>query len=64
MTAIEVFTQNDGDVTKAYYADMNQRGPSGQLAVALFRARSALRPLRSIVEGSIAGQLTTLRITR
>jgi hypothetical protein len=39
MTALEVFKQNDGDVTKAYYADMNSRGPAGQLAVALFRAQ-------------------------
>lgn len=39
MTALEVFTQNEGKVTQAYYADMNTRGPHGQLAVALFRAQ-------------------------
>lgn len=39
MTAIEVFRQQNGDVTKAYYAEMNQKGLMGQLAVALFRAQ-------------------------
>jgi hypothetical protein len=39
VTACEVFNQNDGEVTKAYYADMNQCGPEGQLCVALFRAQ-------------------------
>lgn len=39
MTALEVMNQNYGGITKAYYDDMNQRGPSGQLAVALFRAQ-------------------------
>lgn len=39
MTALEVFTQQDGKVTKAWYAEMNQRGAAGQLAVALFRAQ-------------------------
>ncbi len=37
MTALEVFTQNDGEVTKAYYAEMNAKGSAGQIAVALFR---------------------------
>lgn len=39
MLARQVFTQNDGEVTKAYYAEMNQKGLAGQLAVALFRAQ-------------------------
>jgi hypothetical protein len=39
MNAEEVFKQSNGDVTKAYYAEMNQRGLPGQLAVALFRAQ-------------------------
>ena len=39
MTAMDVMTQNNGDVTKAYYADMDSRGPAGQLATALFRAQ-------------------------
>jgi len=37
--ALEVFTQNDGDVTKAYYAELAKLGPAGELAVALFRAQ-------------------------
>lgn len=39
MTALEVMKQSDGGVTKAWYAEMNTRGPAGQLAVALFRAQ-------------------------
>lgn len=39
MKAAEVFAQNDGDVTKRYYADLAERGVIGQIAVALFRAQ-------------------------
>lgn len=39
MKAIEVFSQNNGDVTKAYYAELNSRGPFGEIATALFRAQ-------------------------
>jgi hypothetical protein len=39
MTAAEVFSQNDGDVTKRYYADLGARGILGKTAVALFRAQ-------------------------
>ena len=39
MKAIEVFKQNDGDVTKAYYAALDAKGPAGQIATALFRAQ-------------------------
>lgn len=38
-SAFEVFKQNDGEVTKAWYADMSALGFKGQLAVALFRAQ-------------------------
>jgi hypothetical protein len=37
--AAEIFKQNDGEVTKAYYAELNGKGPLGELAVALFRAQ-------------------------
>jgi hypothetical protein len=37
--AIEVFCQNDGEVTKAYYAAMDAIGPLGKIATALFRAQ-------------------------
>jgi hypothetical protein len=37
--AIDVFLQNDGEVTKAYYAELNALGPAGQIAVALFRCQ-------------------------
>ena len=39
MLAESVMNQNDGDVTKSYYATMNTKGFPGQLAVALFRAQ-------------------------
>lgn len=39
MLAQAVFNQQNGDVTKAYYAKMNTKGLEGQLAVALFRAQ-------------------------
>jgi len=38
-SAKEIFNQQNGDVTKAYYAEMNRKGLPGQLAVALFRAQ-------------------------
>lgn len=39
MTAFEVFHQQNGDVTKAYYAELSSCGPLGEIAVALFRAQ-------------------------
>jgi hypothetical protein len=39
MNAIEVFKQKNGDVTKAYYAALDAKGPAGQIATALFRAQ-------------------------
>lgn len=39
MTAMEVFRGTDGEVTKAYYAQLNALSLEGQLAVALFRAQ-------------------------
>lgn len=39
MLAQSVFNQQDGDVTKTYYATMSTKGLEGQLAVALFRAQ-------------------------
>lgn len=37
--ALEVYTQYDGEVTKAYYAELAAIGPLGEIAVALFRAQ-------------------------
>src|SRR5690348_8629085 len=39
LNASRVFNQQNGDVTRAYYEQMNRRGPLGQVAVALFRAQ-------------------------
>jgi hypothetical protein len=37
--AVDIFTQNDGELTKAYYAKLAQCGHAGELAVALFRCQ-------------------------
>lgn len=39
MTALDIFRQSNGEVTKAYYAELAKRGPLGEVAVALFRAQ-------------------------
>jgi hypothetical protein len=38
MTAQEVYNGSNGELTKAYYAELKKRGPVGEVAVALFRA--------------------------
>jgi hypothetical protein len=38
-TAYSIFGQNDGDVTRKYYADLTKKGVAGEVAVALFRAQ-------------------------
>lgn len=52
MTSREVFEQQNGEVTKAWYADMNQRGLLGQLAVALFRAQKRSTAAKRYRRGS------------
>ncbi len=39
MKAIEVYNTSDGLLTKKYYDLLSQKGPLGQIAVALFRAQ-------------------------
>jgi hypothetical protein len=41
--ALRIFEQNDGDTTKAYYREMDGRGPAGMVATALFRAQKRSR---------------------
>lgn len=50
-TAIEVFRQNDGEVTKAFYNRLNALGPAGKLAVALFRAQKRSTAAKSYRRG-------------
>lgn len=38
-TALEVFTQNNGDVTKTYYQELEKFGSLGHIACCLFRAQ-------------------------
>jgi hypothetical protein len=51
MKAESVFRQNNGDVTKNYYAEMNDKGHLGQLAVALFRAQKRSSAAKSYRRG-------------
>jgi hypothetical protein len=37
--ALEVFRQNNGEITKAYYQQLDSIGPLGRIATALFRAQ-------------------------
>lgn len=37
--AMEVFAQNNGEVTKAYYAELDAIGPMGKVCTALLRAQ-------------------------
>lgn len=53
--AIRIFAQNDGDVTKAYYARLNSLGPLGQLAVALFRAQKRSTAAKKYRGGGFRG---------
>jgi hypothetical protein len=39
MKAKEAFDQNNGEVTRQYYRDLNAKGIYGELGVALFRAQ-------------------------
>lgn len=39
MKSIDIFRGNNGDVTKAWYAELQAKGFLGELAVALFRAQ-------------------------
>lgn len=39
MRAIDIMAQNNGDVTKSYYAELAKAGWLGELGVALFRAQ-------------------------
>lgn len=52
MKASQIFNQNNGDVTKAYYAEMNGKGFLGQLAVALFRAQKRSTAAKNTVVAS------------
>jgi hypothetical protein len=51
LTAHFVYKQNDGEVTKAYYERLNAMGPSGELAVALFRAQKRSTAAKSYRSG-------------
>ena len=51
MRAEAIFLQNNGDVTKAFYAEMNGYGPAGQVAVALFRAQKRSRAAKRYRRG-------------
>jgi hypothetical protein len=55
MTAANVFAGSDGEVTKAYYAELEKRGPIGLVALNLFRAQKCSRRAK-VYRGGIRGQ--------
>jgi hypothetical protein len=54
VTALEVYNGSDGDLTKAYYAELEKRGPIGTVAVNLFRAQKCSARAK-IYRGGIRG---------
>lgn len=55
MTALDVYLQKNGEVTKKYYADMNALGPWGEVAVALFRAQKRSDAAKTYRRGAHRG---------
>jgi len=53
--AIEVYQGSDGDLTKRFYAELEQRGPVGMIAVNLFRAQKCSSRAK-VYRGGIRGQ--------
>lgn len=54
MNAREVYEQSNGDVTKAYYAELIKHGPAGEIAMNLMRAHKASHRAK-IYRGSSIG---------
>jgi len=55
MKARDVYLGSDGDVTKAYYAELSKRGLMGQIAVNLFRA-SKCSARAKVYRGGVRGR--------
>ena len=53
--AAEVFGQQNGEVTKAYYAELAALGPLGEIAVCLFRAHKRSTAAKSYRGGRFRG---------
>ena len=54
-TAVEVYNGSDGDLTRDYYAELEQRGPIGIVCVNLFRAQKCSARAK-VYRGGIRGQ--------
>ena len=55
MTATEVYETSDGSLTRAYYAELEKRGPIGEVAVNLLRCQKASARAK-LYRGGIRGQ--------
>jgi len=55
LNAWEVYKGSDGDVTKAFYAELTERGPIGLVAVNLFRAHKCSSRAK-VYRGGIRGK--------
>ncbi len=55
MTALEVFRTSDGQVTRSFYAVLEQRGPLGLVALNLFRAQKCSARAK-VYRGGIRGK--------
>jgi hypothetical protein len=54
MNALEVYSGSDGELTKAYYAELESHGPIGILATNLFRAQKCSARAK-VYRGGIRG---------
>ena len=55
MTALEVYNTSDGSLTRAFYADLEARGPIGLVAMNLMRAQKGSARAK-LYRGGIRGQ--------
>lgn len=55
MNALEIYAGSDGQATRAFYAELEKRGPAGALACNLLRAQKASARAK-VYRGGIAGK--------
>ena|SRR5581483_7482755 len=55
MRAAHIYVGSDGDLTKAYYAELEKRGPIGTVAVNLFRAQKCSARAK-VYRGGVRGR--------
>ena len=55
MEALYVMNQNDGYITRRYYAELGGKGPLGEIAVAIFRAQKRSSRAKDYKRGKYRG---------